>query len=396
MSVAVSGAGEAPRRTPLYSAHRRLGARMVDFAGWEMPVYYRGILEEHRAVRERAGLFDVSHMGEVEVHGAGSLAACQRLVTNDVSKLADGGAQYAVMCLPSGGIVDDVVYYRLAADRFLFCVNASNADKDFRWMHDETRGAEVVNRSADFAQLALQGPKAQAILQPLVKVDLGALKSFRALETDVAGIAALVSRTGYTGEDGFEIYVAPEHAERLWDRLLEAGASHGISPVGLGARDTLRLEKGLMLYGNDIDETTTPLEAGLGWVVKLDKGDFVGRDALVRQRAAGVPRKMIGLAMDEAAPPPRHGYRVLRGDRAIGTVTSGSKSPTLGRGIALALVERSAVALRGSSPSIATIGSDLAKDDAAEASKGLAVEIRSRQHPAEIVPLPFVRGPKQS
>jgi aminomethyltransferase len=345
---------------------------MVDFAGWEMPVYYQGILEEHRAVRERAGLFDVSHMGEVEVRGAGALAACQRLVTNDVSKLVDGGAQYAVMCLPSGGIVDDVIYYRLAADRVLFCVNASNAEKDFRWMHQETRGAEVADRSADYAQLALQGPKAEEILQPLVGIPLRGLRGFHAVEIEVGDVSALVSRTGYTGEDGFEIYVAPEHAERLWDRLLEQGERFGLVPVGLGARDTLRLEKGLMLYGNDIDETTTPLEAGLGWVVKLEKGDFIGRDALVRQRADGVPRRMVGLMMPEGAPPPRHGYRVVAAGRPVGSVTSGSKSPTLGRGIALALVER----------------------QASHNTSGLEVEIRSRQHPAEIVPLPFVRGPK--
>ena len=373
MSVAVSGTRTAPRRTPLHSAHVKLGARMVDFAGWEMPVYYQGILEEHRAVRERAGLFDVSHMGEVEVRGAGALAACQRLVTNDVSKVVDGGAQYAVMCLPSGGIVDDVVYYRLAADRFLFCVNASNEEKDFRWMSQETRGAEVVNRSAEFAQLALQGPKAEEVLQPLVRIPLHGLRSFRAVEVEVTDVPALVSRTGYTGEDGFEIYVAPERAERLWDRLLEEGRSFGLVPVGLGARDTLRLEKGLMLYGNDIDETTTPLEAGLGWVVKLEKGDFIGRDALVRQRTDGEPRRMVGLLMEQGAAPPRHGYRVLAAGRPVGAVTSGSKSPTLGRGIALALVER----------------------QVPQSGAGLEVEIRSRQHPAEIVPLPFVRGPKQ-
>ncbi|MET0152957.1 MAG: glycine cleavage system aminomethyltransferase GcvT [Candidatus Binatia bacterium] len=372
MSVAVTGGPRETQRTPLFAAHRRLGARMVDFAGWEMPVYYTSILEEHRAVRARAGLFDVSHMGEVEVLGAGALGAVQRLVTNDAAKLSPGAAQYAVMCLPSGGIVDDVVYYCLAPDRFLFCVNASNVDKDFRWMRDNARGAEVVNRSAEFAQLALQGPRAAAILAPLASIDLGALRSFRVAEASVAGVSALVSRTGYTGEDGFEIYLAPEHAEATWDRLLDAGRPQGLVPVGLGARDTLRLEKGLMLYGNDIDETTSPLEAGLGWVVKLHKGDFIGRDALLAQERQAPRRRLAALRMGESAPPPRHAYRVTQGGRLVGAITSGTKSPTLGFGIGLALVEAQA----------AVIGSRL------------AVEIRTRQHPAEVVPLPFVGGQK--
>jgi aminomethyltransferase len=345
---------------------------MVEFAGWEMPVYYTSILEEHRAVRERAGLFDVSHMGEVEVRGAGALGAVQHLVTNDAAKLGPGAAQYSVMCLPSGGIVDDVVYYCLAADRFLFCVNASNVDKDFGWMRDNARGAGVVDRSAEFAQLALQGPRAAAILSPLASIDLGGLRSFRVAEATVAGVSALVSRTGYTGEDGFELYLAHEHAEAVWSRLLEAGHPRGLLPVGLGARDTLRLEKGLMLYGNDIDETTSPLEAGLGWVVKLDKGEFIGRDALLVQKQRGPRRRLAALRMHEPAPPPRHGYRVTQGGRPVGAITSGTKSPTLGFGIGLALVEAQA----------AGIGSRL------------AVEIRTRQHPAEVVPLPFVGGQK--
>lgn len=367
MSVAVEA-----RRTPLYEAHRRLGARLVEFAGWQMPVYYKGILEEHRAVRERAGLFDVSHMGEVEVRGRQAALACQRLVTNDAEKLVTGRAQYAVMCLPSGGIVDDVIYYRLDADRFLFCVNASNQEKDHRWMRDNADGAEVVDRSADFAQLALQGPKAQAIFQPVTAIDLRALKSFFATEGEVAGAAALVSRTGYTGEDGFEIYIAPRDAEPVWERLLAEGAPQGLVPVGLGARDTLRLEKGLMLYGNDIDEQTTPLEAGLDWVVKFDKPDFLGREALLQQKREGVRRRLVGLALEVDAPPPRHGYRIFAGGRPVGVVTSGTRSPTLGKGIALALVERALC----------------------EVGTRLEVEIRSRQHPAEVVPLPFVRRQK--
>ncbi|MGH7897514.1 MAG: glycine cleavage system aminomethyltransferase GcvT [Candidatus Binatia bacterium] len=364
-------AGKEVRRTPLHAAHRRLGGRMVEFAGWEMPVYYSGILDEHRAVRERAGLFDVSHMGEVEVRGAGALAEVQRLVTNDASRLAPGQAQYSVICLPSGGIVDDVVYYCLSPERYLFCVNASNEEKDFDWMRQQASGVEVVNRSSAYAQLALQGPRARTILQSLTDLDLAKLKNFQAAEGAVAGVRALVSRTGYTGEDGFELYLAPEDAETLWERLLEAGSEAGLVPVGLGARDTLRLEKGLMLYGNDIDDQTTPLEAGLGWVVKLEKGDFIGREALLRQRREGVGRKIIGLEMEGAAPP-RHGYRVFHEGRVVGVVTSGSKSPTLGKGIALAMVDAATTA----------IGSRL------------EVEIRSRQHPAKVVRLPFVQSPQ--
>lgn len=355
------------RRTPLYAAHLRRGARMVAFAGWEMPVYYAGILEEHRAVRERAGLFDVSHMGEVEVRGAGALEACQRLVTNDVAKLAVGASQYAVLCRPTGGIVDDVIYTRTAEDRYFFCVNASNQQKDFEWIREHRGDAEVENRSDEFAQLALQGPRAAAILQHLTPIELDDLRSFTSAEGEVAGARALVSRTGYTGEDGFEIYISPTDAEALWEALLEVGAGDGLVPVGLGARDTLRLEKGLMLYGNDIDDETSPLEAGLGWVVKLEKGDFIGRDVLLRQKSEGVARRLVGLQVEGGAPP-RHGYRVLAAGQPVGVVTSGTKSPTLGVGVALARIEASAS--RG--------------DD------GLAVEIRSRQHPARIVPLPFV------
>jgi aminomethyltransferase len=370
--VSVAVAGKVVRRTPLYDAHRRLGGRMVEFAGWEMPVYYTGILEEHLAVREHAGLFDVSHMGEIELRGARALSACQNLVTNDAAALRPGRAQYALMCLPSGGIVDDVIYYCLASDRFLFCVNASNEDKDYRWMKQHAAGAEVINRSAEFAQLALQGPKALMILQALTTIDLAALGSFSAIESDVAGVRALLSRTGYTGEDGFEIYLAPSDAERTWDRLLATGAPQGLVPVGLGARDTLRLEMGMMLYGNDIDEETTPLEAGLGWVVKLGKGDFIGREPLVRQKAEGLGRRLVGLLMADTAAPPRHGYRIIHGGRPVGVVTSGTKSPTLGRGIALGFVERSV----------------------SEVGTRVAVEVRSRQHPAEIVALPFVRRQK--
>jgi glycine cleavage system T protein (aminomethyltransferase) len=355
------------RRTPLYAAHRRRGGRMVEFAGWEMPVYFTGIFEEHQAVRERAGLFDVSHMGQIELRGPGALVACQRLVTNDARKLAVGVSQYGVMCTHRGTIVDDVIYACLGPDRYLFCVNALNQGKDFAWMREHAGDAEVVDRSGDFALLALQGPRAAEILQPLAAFDLRSLAGFGIAQSEVAGAPALVSRTGYTGEDGFEIYLAAASAEAVWERLLEAGTEEGLVPAGLGSRDTLRLEKGLMLYGNDIDESTTPLEAGLAWVVKLDKGEFIGREALARQKAEGVSRRLVGLRMDDG-PPPRHGYPVWYEGRRVGAVTSGTKSPTLGRGIALAMLERT----------VSEIGNRL------------AVEIRSRQHPAEVVPLPFV------
>ena len=367
----MSGAsGRSPlRRTPLYPAHRRLGARLVEFGGWEMPVQYSGILEEHRTVRARAGLFDVSHMGEVEIAGPGAVDACQRLLTNDVAKLEPGRAQYSVMCLPSGGIVDDVITYCFSSERYLFCVNASNQEKDFLWMREQCRGVQVIDRSAEFAQLALQGPAAVGILAEVAQSDVRGLPSFSFLETTVAGGSALVSRTGYTGEDGFEIYVAPSRAEALWEALLDAGREqHGLRPAGLGARDTLRLEAGLMLYGNDIDAATTPMEAGLDWVVKLEKGEFIGRDSLARQKESGLTRRLVGLEMEDDSIP-RHGYPVHRGESTVGSITSGTKSPTLGRGIALAYVETAAAA-RGTS---------------------VEVEVRGRRHPAKVVRLPFYR-----
>lgn len=342
---------------------------MVEFGGWEMPVQYSGILEEHRAVRARAGLFDVSHMGEVEISGPGAIAACQRLLTNDVSKVEPGRAQYSVMCLPSGGIVDDVIYYCLSRERYLFCVNASNREKDFDWMREECRGATVIDRSGEFAQIALQGPAAVEIMVAISRSDLRALEPFGFTETTVGGSNTLVSRTGYTGEDGFEIYVAPDRAEAVWDEMLVAGQEkHGLVPAGLGARDTLRLEAGLMLYGNDIDAITTPLEAGLGWVVKLGKGEFIGRDSLARQKESGLTRRLVGLEMEDGSVP-RHGYPVHREDRLVGSVTSGTKSATLGRGIALAYLE-TAAAVSGTR---------------------VEVEIRGRRHPAKVVQLPFYR-----
>jgi aminomethyltransferase len=356
------------KRTPLYDTHRALGARMVEFGGWEMPVQYTGIIEEHLAVRGRAGLFDVSHMGEIEVRGAGALAACQHLTCNDVTRLADGQAQYSLLLLPSGGVVDDVIVHRLAADRFFFCVNASNAERDFQWMKEQARGADIVNRSDEYALLALQGPQATTILGRLTAVDLSAVPRFHFVQGAVAGEPAIIAHTGYTGEDGWELYCAPQAAPRLWDTILAEGRPEGVVPAGLGARDTLRLEAALPLYGHELNEETSPFEARLGWVVRLDKGEFVGRDALLRRRAEGPQRRLIGLELREPGVP-RAGYTITSGGESIGTVTSGTKSPSLGKGIALGYGGKAEIA-----PGTA-----------------IGVEIRARTVAAEVVSLPFYR-----
>jgi aminomethyltransferase len=355
-------------RTPLYDAHRALGARMVDFAGWEMPVQYRGIIEEHVAVRTRAGLFDVSHMGEVELRGPGALAACQRATANDVARLRDGSAQYSLLLDPGGGIVDDVIVHRLGAERVMLCVNAANRAADLAYLREHARGAEVVDVSDETALLALQGPRATAILARCTGLPLGALPRFAFAEGDVAGHRALVAHTGYTGEDGWELYAAPAAARALWDALLEAGAGDGISPAGLGARDTLRLEAALPLYGHELGLDTPPDEARLGWVVRPEKGDFVGRAALLAAREHGPRRCLVGIELC-AAGVPRAGYGVLRDGRPVGVLTSGTKSPTLGKGIALGYVE----------PAAGAVGT------------ALAVEIRGRAAAAQVVALPFYR-----
>ncbi len=353
-------------RTPLYETHVRAGARLVEFAGWEMPVQYAGILQEHEAVRTRVGLFDVSHMGEVVFRGPKALEALNRAFTNDLGKAQDGQAQYGCLCRDSGGIVDDVVVYRRAADDLLVCVNAANRAKDFEWLQSHAGGADVKNESDDWAQLALQGPLAAQLLQRITKVNLSAIRSYRFAPGEVAGIPCLVARTGYTGEDGFELFCASAQAPRLWNALMEAGAPERIQPCGLGARDSLRLEMAYRLYGSDMDDSTTPLEAGLAWVVKLDKGDFVGRDALVKQREAGVPRKLVGFTLTDPGIP-RHGYPVLQDGRKVGDVTSGTKSPSLGTSIGLAYVP-TALAAEGST---------------------FAVEIRGRAAAARVVKTPF-------
>jgi aminomethyltransferase len=310
---------------------------MVPFGGWEMPVQYTGIIEEHRATRTAVGLFDVSHMGEFEVEGPGALDALQGLTTNDAGALTEGQVQYSILCYPDGGIVDDCTVYRLAHNRFMVTVNAGNIDKDWDWVKEHGGRARWRNVSEETALIAVQGPRAEALVGRLADREVAPIGYYRFAAGRVAGASALISRTGYTGEDGFELYVAASGAERVWTALVGEGARDGATLVGLGARDTLRLEMKYALYGNDIDQTTNPLEAGLGWVVKLDKGDFLGRSALQRVRAEGPARRLIGLEMIERAVP-RHGYPVLKDGAQIGIVTSGSYGPSVDKYIAMAYV----------------------------------------------------------
>ncbi len=367
MSVPAT-APAALKRTPLYALHRSLSARMVDFGGWEMPVQYAGILEEHRAVRERVGLFDVSHMGELRVAGRDALSSLQALTPNDVAKLSDGRIHYTAFLTDKGTFVDDLLVYRKAADEYLLVVNAGNTDKDYAWAKERARGdVSVENHSDQYALIAVQGPKAAGLLARVSQPDPGELPYYGFLEGKVAGFPALVSRTGYTGEDGFEVYCRPEDAEAIFRRLLDEGQPEGVMPCGLGARDTLRLEAKMALYGNDIDDTVTAYEADLGWIVKMGKGDFVGRDALAAQKAAGVPRKLVGFEMVERGIA-RHGYpaKTAAGE---GVVTSGTHSPTLGKPIGLALLPTAA----------SSVGTEL------------QVDIRGRGAAARVVPTPFYK-----
>jgi aminomethyltransferase len=364
---------ETLKKTPLNALHRELGGKMVDFGGWDLPVQYSGIIDEHQAVRERAGLFDVSHMGELIVRGPQAQELLQRLTCNDLEKLQPGRCHYNGLLYPGGGFVDDILIYCRDTKDYFVVVNASNSDKDYEWIRENVGGLEVEvrNVSADYAQLALQGPRAEEILQPLTELDLSQIKYYRFAEGSVSGVEAIVSRTGYTGEDGFEIYVAPEHGSPLYRQLLEAGSSHQLLPCGLGARDTLRLEAKMALYGNDIDETTTPLEADLGWIVKLDKGEFTGSDVLRRQQEEGVPRKLVGFEMVDRGIA-RHGYPVVRGAEEVGIVTSGTHSPTLKKAIGLAYLP----------PDESAVGSEF------------SILIRGRETKARVVPTPFYKRSK--
>jgi aminomethyltransferase len=331
----------SPKRTPLYDAHKRLHAKLIDFGGWWLPVSYAtGIIDEHRTTRASVGVFDVCHMGEIHFRGASAGEAVQRLVTNDVGKLVDGAALYTVACWPTGGIVDDLIVYRVAADHYLLVVNAANVEKDFRWFKENVvTWCDVIDASPDTGLIAFQGPGAKHALQTLTKVPLGDLPRMRFVaERDVASIPAWIARTGYTAEDGFEIFCRASEAPALWDRLLEAAAAIGGKPVGLGARDTLRLEGKLSLYGNDLTDETTPFEADLGWVVKLDGADFIGKQALVAQRAAGPKRKLVGFEMTGRGIA-RHGYAILdSAGQRVGEVTSGGPAPTLEKNIGMGYV----------------------------------------------------------
>lgn len=336
------------KKTPLNLLHHQQGARMIDFGGWEMPVQYSGVIAEHLAVRTRVGLFDVSHMGEFEVRGRQAFEFLQYATINDLAGLVDGQVQYSALCYDHGGVVDDLTLYRFAADHYLLCVNAANIEKDFSWLQElagraDYRHLELTNRSADFGLLALQGPLAQQVLGGLTAADLSALAYYHFVSAPVAGIDLVISRTGYTGEDGFELYCPAEQVVELWQALWQAGAPLGMLACGLGARDTLRLEKGYALYGHEISAEILPLEARLGWITKLNKGDFVGRDALIKAKQAGLKRQLIGLKLTVAGVP-REGYPVFCGGRRVGVVTSGTSSPLLKQGIALALVEKQAAA----------------------------------------------------
>jgi len=364
------------RKTPLNAAHRASGAKMVPFGGWDMPVEYSGLISEHMAVRKAAGLFDVSHMGEFEVEGPGALAFLQRTTANNVAKLVDGQAQYSAFPLANGAPLDDVIVYRRAADRYLLVVNAGNIEKDFRWLQEQgPQDVRLENKSDAYALLALQGPRAAEILRALTTFDLSGLKYYHFAEAEVDSYPVTVSRTGYTGEDGFEIFVSPQLVEAFWKRLLEAGREKGLVPVGLGARDTLRLEARLCLHGQDMDETTSLVEAGLGWMVSLDeaKGDFPGRAVLAEQKKNGPPRKLVGFEMTGRGIA-RHGYPVLIHDERVGEVTSGTYAPFLQKNIGLCYVPAARAA----------VGTEL------------AIDIRERKVPARVVPTPFYKRPDKA
>lgn len=329
------------KRTPLFDEYAKYGGKTIDFGGWELPVQFSSIKEEHDAVRNRAGLFDVSHMGEIFVEGPDALDYLQKMLSNDISKIAIGGAQYSALCYENGGVIDDLLTYRLQENRYLLCVNAANADKDFEWLLKHLEGdVTVTNASDQYAQIALQGPLAQEVLQTLTATDLATIKYFKFQEDVlVGGHAVLVSRSGYTGEDGFEIYGAPVAIADLWNKILEAGKDKGVVAAGLGARDTLRFEAGLPLYGQELSADITPLEAGIGFAVKLAKDpQFIGQQALIDLKEKGLPRKSVGIEMIDKGIP-RHGYKVFKDGVEIGVVTTGTQSPMTKRNIGVALID---------------------------------------------------------
>jgi aminomethyltransferase len=361
------------KRTPLDARHRALGARMMPYAGWEMPVEYSGLSLEHEAVRQRAGVFDVTHMGQIEVAGPRALEALQWVTSNDVSRLAPGQAHYSALVTAEGTFVDDLLVYRLGDTHFLLVVNAANTAKDVAWITDQTRpfGAAVLDTSARYALIALQGPLARTVMQRLVNVDLSSVRYYWFAPGEIASVRGTISRTGYTGEDGYELFVPPQQAVRVWDAILEEGRAEGVVPAGLGARDTLRLEAAMRLYGQDIDETTTILEADLAWILAWGKGDFLGREALARQKAAGVTRRLIGFEMVDRAIA-RHGHACYVGGEAVGRVTSGTQTPSLQKALGLAYLPAAHTA----------------------ADTEFDIDIRGRRSRARVVPLPFYKRPR--
>ena len=359
----------ALKKTPLHARHCRANARMVPFGGWEMPVEYSGITAEHLAVRTRAGVFDVSHMGEIEIAGKDALAAIQRISSNDASRLQVGQAHYSALTTFEGTFVDDMLVYRMAPNHFMMVVNASNIEKDYAWVAAQIREAgeaAAVDSSSRYALIAIQGPASVDVLQPLCTVDLSDIKYYWFAHGEVASARALISRTGYTGEDGFEIFVPPATADRVWEAILQSGRPADVIPCGLGARDTLRLEAAMRLYGNDIDETTTPLEADLGWIVGWKKEFFIGHERLREQKEQGITRKLVGFELLDRGIA-RHGYQVVRGDKPVGVVTSGTQTPFLKKSIGMAYVPLD----------LATLGSEL------------VIDVRGRMSRARVVPLPF-------
>ncbi|MFO0705373.1 MAG: glycine cleavage system aminomethyltransferase GcvT [Nitrospira sp.] len=363
------------KQTPLIAQHRAAGAKLVDFAGWEMPIQYSGVVDEYQTVRRSIGLFDVSHMGRLSVTGAGALELLQSVTTNDVTALAVGQAQYSMVCNPQGGILDDIFVYRLKEGEYLLCVNASNREKIFRWLQAQFRPSSVAleDHSDRMAQIAVQGPRSKELLLSLGGEAVTTLKLHRVCEITLSSIPVLVARTGYTGELGYELYVAADRIGALWDRLLDQGSPIGLKPAGLGSRDLLRLEMGYLLYGNDIDETVTPLEAGVDWTVRLGKDEFIGRAALLAQHEQGPARRFVGFELLEKAVP-RHGCKMVdaTSSSVIGNVSSGNLSPILQKGIGLGYV----------TASYATIGTTI------------AVDIRGKVVPAQIVKLPFYKKSK--
>lgn len=362
------------KRTPLFDEYAKYGSKTIDFGGWELPVQFTSIKEEHDAVRNRAGLFDVSHMGEILVTGSDALDFLQNLLSNDISKIATGQAQYNAMCYEDGGVVDDLLTYKLADNHYLLCVNAANIEKDYDWMMENQHQYDVTidNQSESYAQIALQGPLAEELLQSLTATDLSAIKYFRFQDdVEIAGHKALVSRSGYTGEDGFELYGAPADIKALWNIILEAGKDKGVVPAGLGCRDTLRFEAGLPLYGQELSATISPLEAGIGFAVKLNKEGFIGHEALVEQKEQGLARKIVGIEMIDKGIP-RHGYKVFKDGQEIGEVTTGTQLPSSKRNVGNALIDSQ----------FATIGTEL------------EIEIRGKHLKVVTVETPFYKRSK--